>query len=78
MLTRDSIALIDLGQNTNDMSLMVLAFFRYFGQFGNAIFIVCSAFFLTDSKCVKVNKILQAIIQRVKNTTGVKTGSVIQ
>ena len=62
VLTRDSIALIDLGQNTNDMSLMVLAFFRYFGQFGNAIFIVCSAFFLTDSKCVKVNKILVIIL----------------
>ena len=62
VLTRDSIALIDLGQNTNDMSLMVLVFFRYFGQFGNAIFIVCSAFFLTDSKCVKVNKILVIIL----------------
>lgn len=61
-LTRDSIALIDLGQNTKDISLLIVAFFRYFGQFGNAIFIVCSAFFLIDSNRIKVDKILGIIV----------------
>ena len=43
-------------------SIVYLAFIRQLGQIGNAIFIICSAFFLIDSNKTKKEKILNIII----------------
>lgn len=51
-----------LGQSTNDPELFVLNALGYLGAYGNAIFIICSAWFLTDSDCVKTKKINTMIV----------------
>ena len=53
-----STALIDLSAATYNWQLFVAAIFRYLGQIGNAIFVVSSAWFLTDSKKVSGRKII--------------------
>lgn len=40
----------------------VLYVFHYFGQIGNSIFIICSAWFLCDSKIIKKKKIVHMYI----------------
>ena len=55
-------AFIDLNFASTDFQVAVMGFFRYFGQIGNAIFIVCSAYFLLDSKTVKGYKILYIVV----------------
>ena len=59
--TADRDAFIDLNFASSDFKVAVLSYFIYFGQIGNAIFIVCSAYFLLDSKLVKGQKILYII-----------------
>lgn len=38
-----------------------MVFFNYLGQLGNCIFIVCSSYFLLDSKSVRANKVYKMI-----------------
>ena len=58
----DSSAYIDLYLVTNNYKIWILQFFKYCGQIGNAIFILCSAYFLIDSKC-NIKKILKLVFQ---------------
>ena len=41
---------------------IILLFLRALGQFGNAIFIVCSAYFLVDSKKIRISKIIRIVL----------------
>ena len=41
---------IDLGVATTDMQSNIIRFINCFGNIGNNIFVVCSAWFLLDSK----------------------------
>lgn len=47
----------ELGQSTSDVGLFLLNTLGYLGAYGNAIFIICSAWFLTESNHIKINKI---------------------
>lgn len=44
-----------------DFQYMLVGYFRWFGQIGNAVFVFCSAYFLIESKAVKGRKILYII-----------------
>ena len=59
---KNSIAYIDLNIASNELTMFVLVFFKCLGQIGNVIFIVCSAFFLVDSKNTKKEKTINIII----------------
>lgn len=51
----------DINLASGNINYMLMSYFKYFGQIGNAIFIFCSAYFLIDSKTVKGKKILYII-----------------
>lgn len=53
---------IDLSIASNSIQQLLLVFMKYAGQLGNDIFIVCSAWFLLESKCVKVDKVLHMVL----------------
>lgn len=53
---------INLNVATTDISMFILALFRYFGPLGNIVFFVCSAWFLCNSKKTSKEKILQMLI----------------
>lgn len=57
----NSAGYIDLNRATTQASVLILVFFKYLGQIGNTVFIICSAYFLTESKSFKVNKVLYII-----------------
>lgn len=42
--------LIDSSQVTTNFNYLLIGFFRYFGPLGNNIFLVCSFWFLVESK----------------------------
>lgn len=52
---------INLDFATKDISEFILILFRYLGQIGNIIFIMCSSYFLVNSKEVKIKKVLYII-----------------
>lgn len=52
---------IDVRVCSENISNIVLALFSYSGQIGNAIFLVCSCWFLTESRSVKSEKIIKMI-----------------
>lgn len=54
---KDSIGFINIGLCTGSISNFILVIFRYSGQIGNAIFVVCSAWFLIESDKLKGEKI---------------------
>ena len=49
---------MDLGQATRSLQRLVIVFFQYGGQLGNAFFVVASCWFLTDSSRVKKEKLV--------------------
>ncbi len=49
---------INMNKTTESFQRLILVFFLYWGQLGNGIFIICSSYFLLDSKKVKANKVL--------------------
>ncbi len=49
---------ISMNKTTESFQRLILVFFLYWGQLGNGIFIICSSYFLLESKKVKVNKVL--------------------
>lgn len=55
---RSLISYINLDSPTTNINVLVVIIFRALGQVGNVIFIICSAWFLIDSKKVKINKVL--------------------
>lgn len=52
---------IDLNCATNSIQNYILVLFRCLGQLGNCIFVVCSAYFLVDSKKIKFSKIMYIV-----------------
>nr|WP_297767853.1 acyltransferase family protein [uncultured Butyrivibrio sp.] len=48
--------MIDLGMASTSISQLLLAIFSYFGELGNDIFFVCSAYFLLNSKAYNKKK----------------------
>ncbi|MGN1303819.1 MAG: acyltransferase [Oscillospiraceae bacterium] len=52
---------IDVRQCSESISNIVLALFSYSGQIGNAIFLICSCWFLTESRSVKSEKIINML-----------------
>lgn len=42
--------------------IIILRLFRHFGQIGNILFIICSSYFLLDSKGIKLNKLLKILL----------------
>ncbi|MGN0452384.1 MAG: acyltransferase family protein [Ruminococcus sp.] len=53
---------IDLSMATNSIQQLILVFMKYAGQLGNDIFIVCSAWFLLESKRAKADKVFHIIL----------------
>lgn len=53
---------IELSKSTTNIQLVILQIMRYFGNLGNAIFFISSAWFLCDSRTIKFKKIISMII----------------
>lgn len=53
---------IDLNCASASLQGLLLILFRYCGQIGNAIFIVCSSYFLIESNKTKVEKIVNILL----------------
>lgn len=58
----NAISYFDLKTASLDINNLILIFYRYLGQIGNVIFIVCSSYFFLDNKNVKKRKIYEIII----------------
>lgn len=54
-------AFFDSTLATTNIQMSVVSFFRNFGSIGNAVFWVCSFWFLVESKKLKVSKIFQML-----------------
>lgn len=54
--------MLNLNLATENIQIFICNLIRYGGQLGNAIFIVCSAWFLIDSKGTKFEKIFNIIV----------------
>ena len=54
---------VDLSVATLSFKLICLQFLRSFGQWGNLIFFICSAWFLLDSKKVSLKKWFQILLE---------------
>ncbi|MGN1159537.1 MAG: acyltransferase family protein [Lachnospiraceae bacterium] len=57
----EHVSVINLELATADVQYLIARLLRCFGQIGNDIFIVCSAWFLTDSKSANIKKIAYMI-----------------
>lgn len=55
-------AFIDLTKATIDTETVVLQNLRYLGELGNAIFFICSVWFLCDNEKISLNKIIQILL----------------
>lgn len=53
---------VDLNQAAASLSQMVYLFFRWCGQIGDILFLVCSAWFLCDSNIVKEKKVIKMVM----------------
>lgn len=53
--------LIQLELASKSVQVIIMVLFRYGGQLGNAIFIICSAWFLLDNNVVNMKKIVYMI-----------------
>lgn len=58
----ESISYVDLNCAHTNFQITILSFFRYFGQLGNAVFIITSAFFLLESRKVKIRKVASIML----------------
>lgn len=52
---------IPLGQASTDIQYVIMVLMSNMGQVGNDIFLVCSAWFLLDSKTTRLNKIISMV-----------------
>ena len=53
---------VDINLASGNFQIIAVSYFKYFGRIGTAIFIFCSAYFLVDSKGIKVRKILYIVV----------------
>ena len=56
-----SYPVFDMSLATSDINTFILIFFRYSGQLGNVIFVVCSSWFLLEKKKTNYRKIFEMI-----------------
>lgn len=61
-LNQNWISFIDLDAPSVGLENLVMIFFRILGQLGNALFVMCSAYFLMESKRVKISKMMKLIL----------------
>jgi len=54
---------INVGTASDDISNVLLTIFRHFGAVGNAIFMVCSSWFLIDNNTVNGKKVSRLIVE---------------
>ncbi len=47
---------------TSNIQHLIIFFFRYFGSWGNCIFLVCSAWFLLEQPKIKLQKVIKIIL----------------
>jgi len=52
---------LNLSVATSNIKYLILMLCRYFGPIGNDIFLICSAWFLCDSKKAEISKVLRLI-----------------
>ncbi len=50
---------------TSSISNLFLVFLRYLGSIGNCIFIVCSSYYLLDSKKINISKIIKIVLYSI-------------
>ncbi len=55
-------AYINLNLSSTNIQKLILTMFRYLGSIGNCIFIICSSYYLLESKRIKIGKIINLII----------------
>lgn len=53
---------IDYGRTSTDIGRVLLIMFRHFGAIGNAMFMVCSSWFLIEMNHVNMQKLLNMIL----------------
>jgi hypothetical protein len=56
---------INLNLATTDIKNLILVMMKYGGQIGNAVFIICSSWFLIDNTKIKVKKIFNIIADAI-------------
>lgn len=56
---------IDICSATTNVQLVIASFFNNLGQIGNAIFVICSAWFLLDNGKVNVKKVMYSAWKRM-------------
>ena len=56
---------INLRMCTTDITELLMAIFRYFGNIGNCIFMICSSYFLSNSNHIKKSKISRIAIYSI-------------
>lgn len=53
---------IDIWSATDNIQIIVIMIMKYLGQLGNVIFVSCSAWFLVESKKLKIERIVNLIL----------------
>lgn len=56
------ISYVNINVCTTDISVIIMAMFRYLGAIGNVIFVVSSAWFLVDSDKIRKEKVINIIL----------------
>lgn len=64
-------AFIDITCATTNISDFIMIIFKYLGQLGNAVFVICSAWFLTNSKRVKPEKVIEIVLDSFLISIGI-------
>lgn len=62
---------VDFQAPTTDIQLLILRLLRFSGEIGNIIFVVCSSWFLLDSKGVKKNKAINLALDSQTISIGI-------
>lgn len=53
---------LNLNMASSNIQHIILVLFRYLGNIGNVIFIICSSYFLIDSKKINIRKVTYILI----------------
>ncbi len=53
---------VEIGLATSDINKILLIIFRHFGAFGNAVFMICSSWFLCEKTVVQGKKVVKWVL----------------
>lgn len=53
---------VDIAHSTRDFSFIVVTLIRYLGYLADDLFFICSAWFLCNSKTIKLHKLLEMLL----------------